>query len=409
MRERDRPAHARVGAVVGQHVADRVAGGPGGGIDVGDRAADARLDELEPHRPLRRGEDDLVEMILAVGVEAAEDEVGAEAGERDRRLAGAGETPVHFVDRRGRGDQEREAVLEGIGGLDGTRPLAIGVARRLGIEARQPERAAEEIAEPLRAQGAHVVGGDAVAPDLDLGALLDPIDGDVHGEHAGRAQDQLARLQRRLHERHARQLALRHEHAGGVDDQPLAIEIEAGLGQHGLARRAAGARFDGVDVDRFERHVEVGGDGGSPRWNAPPQRRRSGDCLRSAPYNRRDAALRRAGERRRDRRQEPGAVARAPRSLGGVARRAGLGGARGRPCLRAQRRLGRPAAAPQGLGQPRRRRDDAGPRHGRARRCVVGPPRVLGLGAARRHARRHHRCRRARARARHRARASRRT
>src|SRR6185369_8473973 len=129
----------------------------------------------------------------------------------------------------------------------------------------QPERAAEEIAEPLRAQGAHVVACDAVAPDLDLGALLDPIDGDVQGEHSRRAQDQLARFQRRLHERHARQLALRHEHAGRVDDQPLAIEIEAGLAQHGFARRAAGARFDGIDVDRFERHVEVGGDGGTPR------------------------------------------------------------------------------------------------------------------------------------------------
>jgi 2-polyprenyl-6-methoxyphenol hydroxylase-like FAD-dependent oxidoreductase len=51
-------------------------------------------------------------------------------------------------------------------------------------------------------------------------------------------------------------------------------------------------------------------------------RRRSGDCLRCAPYNRRDAALRRPGERRRDRRQEPGALARAPRPLGRAARRA---------------------------------------------------------------------------------------
>ena len=76
-------------------------------------------------------------------------------------------------------------------------------------------------------------------------------------------------------------------------------------------------------------------------WQAPLQRRRSGDCLRSAPYNRRDAALRRAGERRRDRRQEPGAVARSPGPLGSVARRGGADARRRRPRLRPQRRLGR--------------------------------------------------------------------
>ena len=244
------------------------------GSTSGIEQRDARLDQLEPHRPLRRGEDDLVEMVLAVGVEAAEDEVGAEAGERDRRLRrrwrdagslrrstrprrpGAGSRPGRHWRRRSAPVHLRSAWR----GASGSKR-----ASRSG----RPRKSLNHCAQ----SGAHVVGGDAVAPDLDLGALLDPIDGDVHGEHAGRAQDQLVRLQRRLHERHARQLALRHEAAGGVDDQPLAIEIEAGLGQRGLARRAAGARFDGVDVDRFERHVEVGGDGGSPRWSAPPQRR----------------------------------------------------------------------------------------------------------------------------------------
>src|SRR6476620_1267293 len=44
-REGEGAAEARVGAILREHVADRVPGNPGGGIDVGDRAASARLDE----------------------------------------------------------------------------------------------------------------------------------------------------------------------------------------------------------------------------------------------------------------------------------------------------------------------------------------------------------------------------
>jgi hypothetical protein len=97
----------------------------------------------------------------------------------------------------------------------------------------------------LRAEGPHVERGDAVAPDLDLDRRLDAIDRDVQGEHAGRAQDQLVGLERRRHERQARQLALADEAPGGIDDDPFAIEVEPGLGDDGLARRRPAHDFTG--------------------------------------------------------------------------------------------------------------------------------------------------------------------
>ena len=145
--------------------------------------------------PSARGEDDLVEMVLAVRVEAAEHEVGPKARHRHRRLAGAA---------RGAGSPRRATALDAtssgkpswneVSASSAPVQLAVGQAPRLGIEARQAERPAEEVAEPLRAERAHVEGRDACrSRPSTLQALLDPVEGDVQGQHAGRAQDHLAR------------------------------------------------------------------------------------------------------------------------------------------------------------------------------------------------------------------------
>jgi hypothetical protein len=107
--ERDRAAHARVGAVASEDVADGMAGLAGRRVDVGNRAPHARLDELEPHRPFGRSEDDLVEVVLAVRVDAGEDEVRVESARASPALAGGGETAVDFVERCRRRDEERES------------------------------------------------------------------------------------------------------------------------------------------------------------------------------------------------------------------------------------------------------------------------------------------------------------
>ena len=198
-RERDRAAHARVGAVPGSTSPTAWPAMPVAGSTSGIEQRAHGLTSFSRTGALGGGEDDLVEVVLAVRIEAAEDEVGTKARQRDRRLRrrsrGAGSLRRATRSRRraagSRPERRWRASMS---------PVHLRSARRGASGSKRARRsgAAEEIAEPLRAQGAHVVGGDAVAPDLDLGALLDPIDRDVHGQHAGRAQDQLVRLQRRL-------------------------------------------------------------------------------------------------------------------------------------------------------------------------------------------------------------------
>ena len=103
----------------------------------------------------------------------------------------------------------------------------------------------------------------------------------------------------------------------------------------------------------------------SRSWRMSLQAGRSRRLSPSAPYNRRDAALRCAGERRGHRRQEPGAR-RWPRlGLSVALRGAPLPGGAGED-VRAyalNAALGRAAARPQGLGRAAPTTPDAGPRH----------------------------------------------
>ena len=65
-------AEARIGAVL-LRARRRPRGRRAGvGVDVGDRAARARLDELQAHRPVVGGEDDLVELVFVVRLEPGE-------------------------------------------------------------------------------------------------------------------------------------------------------------------------------------------------------------------------------------------------------------------------------------------------------------------------------------------------
>ena len=375
-----------------QHVADRMAGGrrwPG--RRRGSCSATQGLTSFSRTGPSAGGEDDLVEVVLAVGVEAVEHEVGAEARHRDRRLAGAA---------RRRFTSSSDAAEATSSGKPSWKAFSASTARRstCGSARRgasgskrtsrsgRPRKSLNHCA-PGRPCRRRRRGRPRPRPRSRSSTASSAT---CSGQHAGRAQHHLARLAAS-----AARAPCAAARAGVTNWPAASTTIQARSSSRpvsvseSLAQGAAGARLDGVDVDRFERHVEVGGDGGSPRWSAPPQRRRSGDCLRSAPYNRRDAALRRPGARRR------ASSARAWRCRWRAsacrwrcaARRAAAARER-RPRLRAQRRLGRPAAAPQGLG-----RTSAPARRRRSTTCVVDGDarrrraRVLGLGAARRRAR----------------------
>jgi hypothetical protein len=78
-------------------------------------------------------------------------------------------------------------------------------------------------------------------------ARLHGVELEVQGQHAGRAQHQLAAAQRGADERHAGPLALGEHVAVAVDDHPGAVEVEAGVDELGAVQRQRATGLDGVD------------------------------------------------------------------------------------------------------------------------------------------------------------------
>ena len=186
-------------------------------------------------------------------------EVGPEALHRHRRMTGRHEAPVQFGQRRGRDDQEREAIGEGGARLDRAGPAPLGQAHGVRVEARQPQRPTQEIAEPLRRQVAHVERRERVVPDTHAAIAFHRVEPQVQGEHARRAQHQLVGPLRGPHERHPRQLPLADEVAVGADHHPLAVVFESGVDEQRFVDGHAAARLDRVQMDFGEaQHVRGG-------------------------------------------------------------------------------------------------------------------------------------------------------
>jgi hypothetical protein len=74
-----------------------------------------------------------------------------------------------FGERAFAHDQERKAVAELVGRFQAAGPLEAGQAPLFRIEAHQPQLRAQEVAEPLRGDVAHVIGADLVVPDAHFG------------------------------------------------------------------------------------------------------------------------------------------------------------------------------------------------------------------------------------------------
>jgi hypothetical protein len=93
----------------------------------------------------------------------------------------------------------------------------------------------------------------------------------------GRPQHHLVQLERRTHQGHPRQLALRDALPLRVDHHPGAVEIEPGGRQHRLAQLDAGAGLDGID----EQARDAGFEGGGIGWHGG-KRTQPRDCARAA-------------------------------------------------------------------------------------------------------------------------------
>src|SRR5450432_1162152 len=143
--EGERTVEPPVGTVLREHVADSMAGNARDRFDIGNAAAAARLDQLESNRTVARFEDDLVEMILAVRIEATQHEVGPKACHRHGDLTGKRKSTIDLGERGTRHDEQRIAVLERGLGFDRSCPLTIREALRFRIEAGQAQRPAQEV------------------------------------------------------------------------------------------------------------------------------------------------------------------------------------------------------------------------------------------------------------------------
>ena len=78
-----------------------------------------------------------------------------------------------------------------------------------GVKAHQSGLDAQKVAEPLGCRRTHVVGRHVLTPDAGAHGRLDLVYRQMQGQHAGRAQHDVVGAHLRLHQRHARQLALR--------------------------------------------------------------------------------------------------------------------------------------------------------------------------------------------------------
>jgi len=147
-------------------------------------------------------------VVLAMRCEPVEHEVGSQALERDRSRALRGKPLVERGDGRRRRDEQRKCIAERVLGRDAAAAAGVRQALLLGVEAHQAQAPAEEVAEPLRGQRAHVVGAHRVVPHPRLGRRFHRVEPQVQRQHAGRAQHEVALAQRRPDQHHARQIAL---------------------------------------------------------------------------------------------------------------------------------------------------------------------------------------------------------
>jgi hypothetical protein len=206
---------------------------------------DPGLHQLQHHRAAVGLQRDQVQVVLVVGLQAVEHDVGPEALHRHRCGAARGQALVQVGQRRGAGHQDGKAVGKRVLGVDVARPALGRQALLFRIEAHQARLAAEEVAEPLRGQRAHVVGGHLVVPDTGAAGLFHRVQRHVQRQHARRTQHHVVAAQRDAHQRQARRVALGDHGAGVVHHHPGAVQLQPGLDQQRLVDGDAGAGLHG--------------------------------------------------------------------------------------------------------------------------------------------------------------------
>ena len=123
-----------------------------------------------------------------MGIEPVEHVVRPKPLLRDRVVTGGGEATVDLGEAGRARDEQREAVGKCVFGVDRAAPAFVGQAFLFRVETNQAQRAAEEVAEPLRAQTAHVIGGDFIVPHGRAGRRLDSVELDMQRQlEIGRA------------------------------------------------------------------------------------------------------------------------------------------------------------------------------------------------------------------------------
>ena len=173
---RSRRRHARIGAEAGQRAAGFGPGSAAGRVDVRDLAARAGLDQPQPHRAVvGRRSASSSRWSSSKGCRPVEHQVRRGSA---RMATGAGRRPARrrFSSASDAGEVTSSAKPSANAVSASVSPVQRRSDRRRssGSKRTSARRAAEEVAEPLRRQRAHVVGLDDVVPDAHPGRRLRP-------------------------------------------------------------------------------------------------------------------------------------------------------------------------------------------------------------------------------------------
>jgi hypothetical protein len=151
------------------------------------------------------------------------------------------------------GDEQRKGIGELVGRLVLAGPAVARQPRVLGVEAHQPRRAADHVAEPGIGDLALGDGGNRVVPHAHLDHVALGLERHLQLQHARRLQAQAAIGQARVDHRQRRHLALRQELAVGIDHQPFtvadAVDLKARGGQRRFRQRDAAAALDRIQKE----------------------------------------------------------------------------------------------------------------------------------------------------------------
>jgi hypothetical protein len=119
-------------------------------------------------------------------------------------------------------------------------------------------RLAQEVAEPLAGDVAHVPGVDLVRPHPHAQGALDLVDAQMQRQHArARSTTSLVRICGRTSAMRGHSRCVRNRPCASTTIQ-LAVQVQPGLGQQRLAQLHARAGLDGVDKQARHAGADIG-------------------------------------------------------------------------------------------------------------------------------------------------------